>query len=164
MDEKIKTDLYRKPNTKCQYLLPDSAHPRHCYPGIAKSLAHRVVRICSTKEDREIRLAETKDLLLGRGYKRGMLNDVMSAACNMDRDQALEKVVRGQEEDRVRFVTTYEPKLPSIPKKNWKTMTDRDRRLSIYKATSVQQQERENPDKSKTECYAKCADKSCYWC
>ena len=29
----IMTDLYRKPNTKCQYLLPDSAHPRHCFPG-----------------------------------------------------------------------------------------------------------------------------------
>ena len=69
----IMTDLYRKPNTKCQYLLPASAHPRHCFPGIAKSLARRVVRICSRVEDRDRRLEELKQMLLGRGYKPSML-------------------------------------------------------------------------------------------
>ena len=82
--DQILTDLYRKPETKCQYLLPDSAHPRHCFPGIAKSLTHRVVGICSQTEDREKRLEELKDMLLGRGYKVSMLNEVMAMARDMD--------------------------------------------------------------------------------
>ena len=86
---KIQTDLYRKPNTKCQYLLPHSAHPRHCFPGITKSLAHRVVRICSRQEDREKRLVELKELFMGRGYKSSMVHEVMDMARNMDIDQAL---------------------------------------------------------------------------
>ena len=75
-------------------MLPDSAHPRHCFPGIAKSLAHRVVRICSQVENRDKRLEELKDMLLGRGYKVTMLNEVMAMAKAMDRDQALNRVQR----------------------------------------------------------------------
>ena len=59
----IQSDLNRKPNTKCKYLLQDSPHPRHCFPGIAKSLAHRVVRICSKSEDRDRRLGELRVML-----------------------------------------------------------------------------------------------------
>ena len=33
--------------------LPDSAHPRHCFPGIGRSLAHRVGRMCSGEEGRK---------------------------------------------------------------------------------------------------------------
>ena len=128
----IMTDLYRKPNTKCQYLLPDSAHPRHCFPGIVKSLAHRVVRICSRVDDRDRRLEELKQLLLGRGYKPSMLKEVLDAAKRLDREQTLARVDRGQGEDRVRYVVTFDPRLPPIPHilgKTWRTMCDRDRRL-----------------------------------
>ena len=131
---RIQTDLFRKPNTKCQYLLPSSAHPRHCFPGIAKSLAHRVVRICSRLEDRYKRLEELRELLLGRGYNARMLSEVIGMARSMDRDQALEKVERVKmgEEDRVHYVVTYDPRLPPIPQilgRNWRTMCERDRRL-----------------------------------
>ena len=50
----IQTDLYRKPGTKCQYLRPESAHPRRIFPNIAKSLTHRIVRICSVLGTREV--------------------------------------------------------------------------------------------------------------
>jgi hypothetical protein len=74
---KIETNLSRKPNSKVQYLLPDSAHPSHCYPGIIKSLAYIVVRIYSRVEDREKRLEQLKEILLARSCKPSTLNMVM---------------------------------------------------------------------------------------
>ena len=129
----IQTDLYRKPGTKCQYLRPESAHPRHIFPNIAKSLTHRIVRICSVPGTREFRLQELKVMLLSRGYKAAMLNQVMEYGLSLDRDQALEKVEReNTNQKRVRYTITYDPKLPSLPPilvKNWKVMVDTDRRL-----------------------------------
>lgn len=69
---RLQTDIHTKANTKIQYLLPSSIHPRHCFPGIAKSLMMRVARICSRPEDRDKRLYEWKTRLLGRGYKKRM--------------------------------------------------------------------------------------------
>ena len=138
---KIITDLYRKPNSKIQYLLPESAHPRHCFPGIAKSLAHRVVRICTRVEDREKQLGELKQMLLARSYKPDMLNKVMESAMEMDRSQALEKVQRGEHEPRVPYIVTFDPRLPAIPpilQKNWRVMLERDQRLQpVFKQPPI---------------------------
>ena len=43
----IQTDLFQKPGKKCQYLQPDSAHPKHCTRSIPYSLSYRLRRICS---------------------------------------------------------------------------------------------------------------------
>jgi hypothetical protein len=43
----IQTDLFKKPGKKCQYLQPDSAHPKHCTRSIPYSLSLRLRRICS---------------------------------------------------------------------------------------------------------------------
>ena len=128
----ILTDLYRKPNSKVQYLLPESAHPRHCFPGIAKSLAHRVVRVCSRVEDRKKQLDELRQMLLARSYKPDMVTKVMQAAMEMDRSQTLEKVEREKLEPRVPYIVTFDPLLPAIPailQKNWRLMLERDLRL-----------------------------------
>ena len=53
-------------------------------------------------------------------------------AQGLDRKQLLQKVVRGLGEDRVRFIVTYDPRLPAIPgilSQNLKTMVERDPRL-----------------------------------
>ena len=55
---KIQTDLFKKPSTKCQYLSPESAHPRHVFANIPRSLVHRIVRICSVPGVRKVRLEE----------------------------------------------------------------------------------------------------------
>ena len=39
----------------------------------------------------------------------------MAMARGMDREQALNRVQRESAEQRVRYILTYEPKLPSIP-------------------------------------------------
>ena len=130
---KIQTDLYRKPGTKCQYLSPDSAHPRHIFSNIPKSLVHRIVRIVSVPGMREVRLEELRLLLLSRGYKAGELRQAMEYGMGLDRELSLEKVEReNKNEGRVRYNITYDPLLPAIPpilRKNWKVMVDEDQRL-----------------------------------
>jgi peptide-methionine (R)-S-oxide reductase len=63
-NNQIVTDLYRKPTDKVQYLLPSSCHPSHIFKNIPYSLALRLVRICSTKELLDKRLAELETMLL----------------------------------------------------------------------------------------------------
>ena len=125
---RIQTDLFRKKNMKCQYLLPSSSHPRHIFPNIAKSMSHRVVRICSRVEDRDKKLDEMREMLEGRGYKRKMLNDALEYAKNLNRSEALKKVDREKKnENRVRYCYTFDKRLPSVAPilvQNWKTMCE----------------------------------------
>ena len=129
----IQTDLFRKPGTKCQYLSPESAHPRHVFANIPKSLVHRVVRICSVPGTRELRLEELRQLLLSRGYRAGDLRKAIEYGMKLDRDQTLKKVQREEKnKGRVRYTITYDPKLPHLPailSRNWKEMVETDPRL-----------------------------------
>ena len=113
---KIQTDLFRKPGTKCQYLSPESAHPRHIFANIPRSLVHRVVRICSVPGTRELRLEELRQRLLSRGYRAGDLKKAIDYGMGLNREETLEKVVREDKNlGRVRYTITYDPKLPHLP-------------------------------------------------
>ena len=126
---RLQTDLYRKPCMKCQYLSPDSAHPRHVFKNIPKSLVHRIVRIVSVPGMREVRLEELGKMLLGRGYKAGDIRQAIEFGERMNREETLEKVVREDKKNRgrVRYTITFDPKLPHLPailSKNWNVMVD----------------------------------------
>ena len=69
----LKTDLYKKPTDRCQYLLPSSCHPSHISKNIPYNLCHRLLRICSDKETLKLRLEELKKLLLSREYRKNLL-------------------------------------------------------------------------------------------
>lgn len=73
-----------------------------------------------------------KKLLLERGYRKNVINAAFDRARELKREEALKKVVRTEGEKRVRFITTYDPRLPSISKiltQNWKVMVETDGRL-----------------------------------
>ena len=91
---KLKTDLYRKPTDRNQYLLPSSCHPAHCTENIPFSLALRIVRICSEETDRDRRLTELKEMLLARDYHRNVVNSAINKALRIPRSDALKRVVR----------------------------------------------------------------------
>ena len=93
-DGKVSVDLYRKPTDKNQYLLTSSCHPAHVTNNIPFSLALRIVRICSNKETRDLRLEELKNLLLSRGYQSGVVNGALDKARSITRLEALKKVER----------------------------------------------------------------------
>ena len=68
-DGKIGTDLYRKDTAKPRALLPSSAHPGHITSNIVYSMGFRLMRICSTEQRFESRLAELKsNFLIPRQY------------------------------------------------------------------------------------------------
>ena len=81
---KIQTDMYRKPNRKCQYLSPDSEHPRYVFANIPKSLVYSVVRNVSVPGMRKERLEELRQLLLSRGYRAGALQHVIEYGMGLD--------------------------------------------------------------------------------
>ena len=125
INNKIETDLYRKETDRIQYLLPSSCHPTHIFNNIPYSLALRLVRICSQKENLKIRLEELKVMLLSRNYRKNIVNAAIDKALNTPRIEALKKVVKNKT-DRVIFAVTYHPMLPSISTilaKHWKSMT-----------------------------------------
>ena len=54
-----------------------------------------------------------------------MVNEVMHVAMNMNRDETLERVEREKVEEMVRYVITYDPRLPPVSQllfNNWKTI------------------------------------------
>ena len=92
----------------------------------------RVARICSRPEDRNKRLEELGQMLLSRGYNKRMVAGCIAAAKSLDRTSLLQKVVRGEQENRMKYITTFDPRLPGIPAiltQNWQIMVDRDPRL-----------------------------------
>ena len=74
-DGYIQTDLYKKPTSVAQYLMPSSCHPSHITRNIPYSLAYRLLRICSKKEKFEQRLEELRKDLFSRGYKPKIVHD-----------------------------------------------------------------------------------------
>ena len=62
-DDGIVTDLYRKETDRVQYLLPSSCHPAHIFHNVPYSLALRLMRICSQKEDLVKRFEELSTML-----------------------------------------------------------------------------------------------------
>ena len=130
-DGSITTDLFRKPTDRVQYLLPTSCHPSHTFKSIPFSLALRLIKIVSEKDQLEIRLTELKDMLVSRNYNKNIVVAAIEKAKLIPREKALERVVKAKN-NRVMFTVTYNPKLPSISKiiiKHWRTMT-KDKKLS----------------------------------
>ncbi len=72
-NNKIKTDLYRKETDKIQYLLPSSCHPAHTFKSVPYSLAMRLVRICSDKNDLKKRFTELEEMLRSRQYNKNIV-------------------------------------------------------------------------------------------
>ena len=53
-------------------------------------------------------------MLLSRNYKNSIVNAAIDKAVKIPRAEAIKKVIRNQDPDRVVFVVTYDPRLPSI--------------------------------------------------
>ena len=113
---KVNSDLYRKPSDRNQYLLPSSCHPPHCHENIPFSLSLRIIRICSNPTERDCRLSELKEMLIARDYKKNIINSAIDKALKIPRKEAIKKVFRETNKDRVVFSIKYDPRLPSLSK------------------------------------------------
>ena len=140
-------DLYRKKTSKNQYLLPTSCHPTHTFGNIPYSLALRIRRICSSEKDLDVRMAESREMLLHRKYNRNIVDAGIKRAKEMDRQMALKRVEK-KSNDRIVMAVKYHPALPSfstILKKHWTTMVKEKRLLRIFpKPPMVAYQQHQN--------------------
>ena len=76
-------------------------------------------------------------MLIAREYKKNIINSAIEKALKIPRHEAIKKVVREGDKDRVVFSIKYDPRLPSLSKivqKHHRTMIDEDPRLKeIFK-------------------------------
>ena len=77
------------------------------------SLALRLRRICSTDETFKIRTTELTTYLLKRGYKGNFVTKQIQRAADIPLIQTLQPKQTNKPE-RISFITTYNPSLPSI--------------------------------------------------
>ena len=74
----------------------------------------------------ESRLSELKNKLIARDYKKSFVN---AAIVQIPRSEAIKRVVRNNDKERVVFSIKYDPRLPSlanIVKKHHRTMIEED--------------------------------------
>ena len=130
---KMEVDLYKKPTDRNQYLLPSSCHPKETTTNLPFSAALRIVRICTSPENRDFRLQQLKHLLLKRDYNEDMVNRAITKARNIKRKYALKKSNKKENKIRPIFATKYDPRLPSlttIQNKHWRSMVKSDQHLA----------------------------------
>ena len=89
---KIDLDLYKKETDRKQYLLRESCHPQSFTASIPFSLGLRIVRICTSEENRDLRLSELKNDLLERKYPEELIDRGIYKAQKIPRKIALLKV------------------------------------------------------------------------
>ena len=131
-NDKLITDIYRKPTDRCQYLLPSSCHPPHVIKNIPYSLCYRLVRICSERPTLLKRMEELKDFFLLRNYDKQLINSSIMRALKLKRSDTLKKVTKKQN-SRTIFTTTYHPALPHISKilkDSWRMNIETDNQLN----------------------------------
>ena len=138
---RIKTALYRKPCAKNQYLLPTSCHPNSVPANIPYSLALRLVCLHTDPGERDKSLEELRDMLVARGYKRKLIAAAIARAVAVPRAEAIKRVVREKDKDRVVLAIQFDPRLASIPKivhKHHRTMVASDPHLAeVYKKPPI---------------------------
>ena len=123
----IITDLYRKPSSTVQYLLPTSCHPGHITRNIPYSLGYRIIRICSNTQTMLQRLQELREMLLSRQYSPNIIESAFTRLKNIKREDALKRVVRVKRPPKLTFSCKYDPRLPninSIIKKHFAVMSE----------------------------------------
>ena len=115
-NEKLHTDLYCKPTDKHRSLYYTSCHPEHTKNSLPYSIALRLHRICSTDELFSLHTKEMKQHLLNSGYTKGRINNAINKASTVTREDSLKEKIKQQKLQRIPFVITYNPTLPSILK------------------------------------------------
>ena len=69
-----------------------SCHPKVTSKAIPYSLALRIIRICTKRDQRDLRLKDLKELLLAREYPENLTDRAIAKAVKIPRKVALLKV------------------------------------------------------------------------
>lgn len=126
-DGYIQTTLYSKPGKLCTYLLPSSSHPGHITKNIPYSLAYRLLRIESVRENLLKNLELLKIDLVSRHYRIKSIEDSFCKILTLNRSDSLVKKVQ-KECDRIPLIIPFHKSLPNISKiivRHYKILRDK---------------------------------------
>ena len=113
-ENKLSTTVYSKPTDSHLYLHADSCHNETSIRGIAKGVALRLRRICSTNEEYEKKADEYSSYLTTRKHNKRHVKKSFDNVALMSREDARKKVFRGKGESRVVFSTKNNQRGPDI--------------------------------------------------
>ena len=84
-DERLITDIYRKPTDANRYLHFTSHHPRHVFSSVVYSAALRYRRIIKNDETLHFRLKELNVIFGKSGYPDEMVKPILQKVGNLSR-------------------------------------------------------------------------------
>ena len=108
------TDLYRKPTDSMNYLHFKSNHPSHTKRNIPFNVARRISTIVTNAELRELRLKELKHVFCKLQYPKLLVEEAIKRASAMDIEELRKQRTLTSHDNRLCFVTTYNPNNPDI--------------------------------------------------
>lgn len=136
---KLATKIYHKKTDQKAYLHYQSSHPRSHKDAVPYSLLIRSKRICTEEKFflQEARITIKK--LLDRKYPKLLLLNAYLKAKSLNRNDLIHSKTTRKQEDRIRFVTTYNhqnPPIKQILEAN-KTILERNRKGILHKELQV---------------------------
>jgi hypothetical protein len=123
-DNKLYTTLYCKPTDSHNYLLYESAHPKHTKSSLPYSQLLRIRRICSHIEDYDTNAVLIGSHFIKRGYPPHLVEEAIITVRRKDRGSLLCPSVRDNSEnpEKLFIINTFTPNdqgLKHIVKHNW---------------------------------------------
>ena len=111
---KLSVDVFAKPTNSFTYVKPSTCYPRKNINNVPRGVALRLRRICDTNDKYELRAEEYKNYLIARDYKPSLVDKHFKEIGNISRTEARKKRISPEKVSKVKFITTYNPRLPKI--------------------------------------------------
>ena len=111
---KITVDVHSKPTNSFMYVLPTTCYPRKSINNIPHGIALRLRRICDSDEKFKHRSEEYMNYFIAIDYHPGLVDKQFRKVEMMSRHNARKRNTKRKEVSKVRFITTFNPALPSI--------------------------------------------------
>ena len=105
---KIKSDVYLKPNNSFTYVYTKTCYPYRNIKEIPEGIALRLRRICDSDEKYEKRSNEYQNYLIARNYSPSLVVKQFQKVTEISRDNARKPCSKVLGTDSVKFVT-YNP-------------------------------------------------------
>ena len=113
LNNRLATTVYSKPTSSHMYLQHSSCHPLGCKNGIAKGVALRLRRICSSDEEYLRQSHKYKHFLISRGHKADLVEKEFNTVGNKSRNEVRQKTTKSKP-GKAFFIAQYNPKGANI--------------------------------------------------
>ena len=107
-------DVHSKPTNSFTYVLPTTCYPMKGINNIPHGIALRIEPICDSDEKFKNWSEEYKNYLIARNYHPGLVGKQFQKVEWASKHNARKKNTKIKEVSKVKFITNFNPVLPSI--------------------------------------------------